>query len=139
MMKPDKPVGIVGYGVYIPRYRIAAHEIARVWADGQGACRWRLRACPAWMKTQLPCRSRPRAVRWRAEEYALSNFRRYGSAAKATPTPSSHRAQLSPKRLVQHPGSALPIGSSRARLAPRRSPLVWEWLAAVWPNMCWRL
>src|SRR5689334_11167571 len=36
MMKPDKPVGIVGYGVYIPRYRIAAREIARVWADGQG-------------------------------------------------------------------------------------------------------
>jgi hydroxymethylglutaryl-CoA synthase len=36
MMKPDKPVGIIGYGVYIPRYRIAAREIARVWADGQG-------------------------------------------------------------------------------------------------------
>src|SRR3954469_13752381 len=36
MMKPDKPVGIVGYGAYIPRYRIAAREIARVWADGQG-------------------------------------------------------------------------------------------------------
>ena len=30
MMKPDKPVGIVGYGVYIPRYRIAAREIARI-------------------------------------------------------------------------------------------------------------
>jgi len=36
MMRPDKPVGIVGYGVYIPRYRIAAREIARVWADGKG-------------------------------------------------------------------------------------------------------
>src|SRR6266496_5797504 len=36
MMRPDRPVGIVGYGVYIPRYRIAAREIARVWADGQG-------------------------------------------------------------------------------------------------------
>src|ERR1041385_5706101 len=36
MMKPNKPVCIVGYGVYIPRYRIAAREIARVWADGQG-------------------------------------------------------------------------------------------------------
>src|SRR5258705_13383242 len=31
MMRPDRPVGIAGYGVYIPRYRIAAHEIARVW------------------------------------------------------------------------------------------------------------
>jgi hydroxymethylglutaryl-CoA synthase len=36
MMRPDKPVGIVGYGVYIPRYRIAAREIARIWADGKG-------------------------------------------------------------------------------------------------------
>lgn len=35
-MRPNKPVGIVGYGVYIPRYRIAAREIARVWADGHG-------------------------------------------------------------------------------------------------------
>lgn len=35
-MKPDHPVGIVGYGSYIPRYRIAGKEIARVWTDGQG-------------------------------------------------------------------------------------------------------
>ncbi len=31
MMRPNQPVGIAGYGVYIPRYRIAAREIARVW------------------------------------------------------------------------------------------------------------
>jgi hydroxymethylglutaryl-CoA synthase len=36
MMKPTRPVGLVGYGAYIPRYRIAAKEIARVWTDGQG-------------------------------------------------------------------------------------------------------
>jgi len=36
MMKPNRPVGLIGYGVYIPRYRIAAREIARVWTDGQG-------------------------------------------------------------------------------------------------------
>ncbi|MBK9944653.1 MAG: hydroxymethylglutaryl-CoA synthase [Kouleothrix sp.] len=36
MMRPNRPVGIVGYGAYIPRYRIAAREIARIWADGQG-------------------------------------------------------------------------------------------------------
>src|SRR5262245_8637447 len=36
MMRPSKPVGIVGYGVYIPRYRMAAREIARIWADGKG-------------------------------------------------------------------------------------------------------
>lgn len=32
-MKPDRAVGIVGYGGYIPRYRIDAAEVNRVWKD----------------------------------------------------------------------------------------------------------
>ena len=36
MMQPTRPVGIIGYGAYVPRYRIAAREIARIWTDGQG-------------------------------------------------------------------------------------------------------
>jgi hydroxymethylglutaryl-CoA synthase len=36
MMRPSRPVGIAGYGAYIPRYRIAAREIARVWTGGHG-------------------------------------------------------------------------------------------------------
>jgi len=32
-MKPTRPVGIVGYGAYVPRFRVAAAEIARVWGD----------------------------------------------------------------------------------------------------------
>ena len=35
-MKPDQEVGIVGYGAYVPRYRIAAREIARVWTANNG-------------------------------------------------------------------------------------------------------
>ncbi len=35
-MTPDKPVGIIGYGSYVPRYRLAAKEVARVWTGGKG-------------------------------------------------------------------------------------------------------
>ncbi len=34
LMKPDRGVGIVGYGAYIPRYRLPGTEIARVWTNG---------------------------------------------------------------------------------------------------------
>ena len=37
LLKPDKPVGIVGYGAYVPRFRLPASEVSRVWRDGQGS------------------------------------------------------------------------------------------------------
>lgn len=36
VMRPDKPVGIVGYGAYLPRYRLPATEVSRVWTNGLG-------------------------------------------------------------------------------------------------------
>jgi hydroxymethylglutaryl-CoA synthase len=36
LMQPDRGVGIVGYGAYIPQYRLPGHEIARVWTGGFG-------------------------------------------------------------------------------------------------------
>ena len=35
-MKPINPVGIVGYGAYVPRYRLPATEVARIWKGGEG-------------------------------------------------------------------------------------------------------
>jgi hydroxymethylglutaryl-CoA synthase len=35
-MKSTIETGIVGYGSYIPQYRLPASEVARVWTDGQG-------------------------------------------------------------------------------------------------------
>lgn len=32
--KTDRPVGIVGYGAYVPRYRLPASEVSRVWTGG---------------------------------------------------------------------------------------------------------
>src|SRR6266542_1168287 len=33
-MKPVKPVGIVGYGAYVPRYRLESREVSELWTDG---------------------------------------------------------------------------------------------------------
>ncbi len=37
LLKPARPVGIAGYGAYVPRYRLPASEVARIWTAGQGA------------------------------------------------------------------------------------------------------
>jgi hydroxymethylglutaryl-CoA synthase len=34
LMKPIKPVGIIGYGAYVPRYRLAATEVGELWTEG---------------------------------------------------------------------------------------------------------
>ncbi|MBM3749201.1 MAG: hydroxymethylglutaryl-CoA synthase, partial [Acidobacteria bacterium] len=46
MMKPLRPVGIVGYGAYVPRYRLPAAEVARVWKEGQEALPIKEKAVP---------------------------------------------------------------------------------------------
>jgi len=35
-VKPNRGVGIVGYGAYVPRYRLPAAEVSRVWTGGHG-------------------------------------------------------------------------------------------------------
>lgn len=36
LLKPHHPVGIVGYGAYVPRFRLPASEIDRMWRGGKG-------------------------------------------------------------------------------------------------------
>jgi hydroxymethylglutaryl-CoA synthase len=36
LMRPDRKVGIIGYGAYVPRYRLPGSEVARVWTNGLG-------------------------------------------------------------------------------------------------------
>ena len=36
ILKTDREVGIVGYGAYIPRFRLPATEVSRMWTGGKG-------------------------------------------------------------------------------------------------------
>ena len=37
LLKPNRSVGIVGYGAYVPRYRLPGTEVSRVWEGGKGS------------------------------------------------------------------------------------------------------
>ncbi len=36
LLKPSREVGIAGYGAYLPRYRLPAEEVSRIWTGGMG-------------------------------------------------------------------------------------------------------
>jgi hydroxymethylglutaryl-CoA synthase len=36
VLHPQNPVGIIGYGAYVPRYRLPGTEVAKVWKGGEG-------------------------------------------------------------------------------------------------------
>lgn len=44
--QPIRPVGIVGYGAYVPRYRLPGGEISRVWTEGNSRSPVREKAVP---------------------------------------------------------------------------------------------
>ena len=35
-LQPERPVGIIGYGAYVPEFRLPAMEVSRVWSGGKG-------------------------------------------------------------------------------------------------------
>jgi hydroxymethylglutaryl-CoA synthase len=46
LLKPIRDVGIVGYGAYVPRYRLPGNEVDRVWRDGQAEAPVKEKAVP---------------------------------------------------------------------------------------------
>ncbi len=46
LLKPSHPVGIIGYGAYVPRYRLPAREVSRIWMNGSGALPIKEKAVP---------------------------------------------------------------------------------------------
>ena len=46
LLIPTHPVGFVGYGSYVPRYRLPASEVSRIWTNGKGGVPVKEKAVP---------------------------------------------------------------------------------------------
>ena len=46
ILKPNRPVGLIGYGAYVPRYRLPATEVSRIWTGGEGGLPIKEKAVP---------------------------------------------------------------------------------------------
>lgn len=46
VMKPVRPVGIVGYGAYVPRFRLVSQDVSELWTDGNAISPIREKAVP---------------------------------------------------------------------------------------------
>jgi len=46
LMRPDKDAGLIGYGAYVPRFRLPASEVSRVWNEGTAALPIKEKAVP---------------------------------------------------------------------------------------------
>jgi hydroxymethylglutaryl-CoA synthase len=46
LLKPNREVGIAGYGAYVPRYRLPGSEVDRVWTEGKGGSPVKEKAVP---------------------------------------------------------------------------------------------
>ena len=45
-MKPLRPVGLVGYGAYVPRYRLVSQDVSDLWTEGNAISPVREKAVP---------------------------------------------------------------------------------------------
>jgi hydroxymethylglutaryl-CoA synthase len=45
-MRPHRPVGIVGYGAYVPRYRLVSQDVSELWTEGNAVSPVREKSVP---------------------------------------------------------------------------------------------
>ena len=73
-MQPNRPVGIVGYGAYVPRYRLVSQEVSELWTDGNAVSPVREKSVPgldedvATMSIEAARNAMRRAVRSSARD-----------------------------------------------------------------------
>ena len=122
LLKPNRPVGITGYGAYVPRYRLPAVEVARVWAGGKAGGLPVKEKAVAGLDEDVITMSieAARNALARAQIDPASCCARCGSARNRTPTRSNPARRWWPKPSAPHRTSRPATGNSPARPAPKR-------------------
>ncbi len=114
-------MGIVGYGAYVPRYRLPASEVARIWTDGEGGLPIKEKAVAGIdedVVTMSIEAARNALARARIEPRAKS------APSGLAPNPTLTRSSPPPpswQRPSEHAATCRPpIGSSPVKPAPKR-------------------
>lgn len=123
LMRPDRKVGIVGYGAYVPRYRLPGAEVARVWTNGLGGS-------PIIEKAVAGLDEDVTTMSVEAARNALARagidptlIRAVWVGSESHPMPSNRPAPSSLKASALRPIFRPPTGNLRAKPAPKRSRL----------------
>ena len=139
MLKPIRDVGIVGYGAYVPRYRLPAAEVRRVWKDSSGGLPIKEKAVAGLDEDTITMSieaSRNALARAGIDPQELP--RECGWAASRIRTRSSRHRPSSVRRSARRHTSRPPIWNLRARPAAKPWSWAWAWSAQAWGATCWR-
>jgi len=120
IMKPKRDVGIVGYGAYVPRFRIRAEEIARVWSGAEDGLPIEEKAVPGLDEDTVTMSIEAARNALARAEIDPQQLRAVWIGSESHPTPSNRRPLWWRKRSARPARSWQAIGNSRAKPALKR-------------------
>lgn len=121
LLKPSKPVGIVGYGAYVPRYRLPAKEVARVWTGGKASLPIKEKAVPGLDEDVATMSIEAARNAMKRAGIDAQSLRAVWVGSNRTRTRSNPPPHWWLRRSEQCPTLRLQIGSLLARREPRLS------------------
>jgi hypothetical protein len=119
LLKPDRPVGIIGYGAYVPRYRLPATQVAAVWGGNEEGLPIKEKAVAGHDEDVITMSIE--AARNALKRAGISPWicGRYGLVLNRIPMPSNPPRPLWRKPLAHPPASRRAIGNLPVKQAPK--------------------
>ena len=135
LMKTNEAVGIVGYGAYVPRFRLPATEVSKMWTGGKGGVPIKEKAVNGLDEDVISMSIEAARNAMDRAEVDPRPSERFGSAAKAIRMPSSRPALSWPRQSEPFPTRKRPIGNLPARRVQRPCRQLLALSAQGWPSM----